>query len=61
MTLGEIQDEFLSPEDLDLQNLSDEELLAWWDLWLEQAQVSNERDRDSYSHGVFVLLNAGQA
>ena len=53
----EIRDEFLSEEDLDLQGMSLEELLACWDFWLRQAQVTNEADQDSYSHGVFVLMN----
>jgi hypothetical protein len=44
---------FLSEEDLDLANLSWEELLAWWDQWLRQAQVSNDLDEHLYSHGVF--------
>jgi hypothetical protein len=48
------RDEFLSEEDLDLRNLSWEELLAWWDLWLEEAQASNDRHATLYSHGVFV-------
>jgi hypothetical protein len=48
-----MRDEFLSEEDLDLRNLSDEELIAYWNLWLEQAQTSNDRDRFTYSHGVF--------
>jgi hypothetical protein len=47
------RDEFLSEEDLDLRNLSEEELYAYWDLWLQQAQASNELDKDTYSHGVF--------
>jgi len=55
--LTEIRDEFLSEEDLDLQTLSPQELLAYWDFWLQQAQATNEADQDSYSHGVFVLLN----
>ncbi len=46
-------DAFLSEEDLDLRNLSDEELSAWWDLWLHQAQATNDLDRWQYSHGVF--------
>lgn len=50
-----LRDEFLSEEDLDLRNMSRHELFAYWDLWLEQAQASNELDRDTYSHGVFVL------
>ncbi len=53
----EIRDEFLSEEDLALRDLSLEELLAWWDLWLRQAQATNEADQDNYSHGVFVLMN----
>ena len=51
-----IADEFLSEEDLDLRNLTDEELIAYWNAWLEQAQVTNDRDADTYSHGVFVLV-----
>ncbi len=53
--MTEIRDEFLSEEDLDLQSMSREELLACWDLWLRQAQSSNDADQDSYSHGVFAL------
>jgi hypothetical protein len=48
-----MRDEFLSSEDLDLKNLSWEELLSYWDLWLLQAQGSNELDAHLYSHGVF--------
>ncbi len=50
------RDEFLSEEDLDLRNLSDEELEAYWNLWLEQAQASNNLDADEYSHGVFTRV-----
>ena len=49
----DIRDEFLSEEDLDLKNLSDEELVAYWNQWLEQAQMTNEADANTYSHGVF--------
>lgn len=49
----EIRDEFLSEEDLDLRDLSEEELFAYWNLWLEQAQATNDLDERSYSHGVF--------
>jgi hypothetical protein len=52
----EIRDEFLSEEDLDLRNLSDEELYACWNQWLEQAQATNDQDADTYSHGVFTNL-----
>ena len=48
-----LRDEFLSEEDLDLRNLSDEELTAYWNLWLEQAQATNDLDATLYSHGVF--------
>ena len=46
-------DHFLSEEDLDIRNISREELIAWWNLWLEQAQITNDQDKDEYSHGVF--------
>ena len=48
-----IQQEFLSEEDLDLANLSWEELLEVWNLWLEQAQSTNQQDYQTYEHGVF--------
>ena len=51
--MNAIRDKFLSEEDLDLRNLSEAELDAYWDLWLEQAQATNDLDRDTYSHGVF--------
>jgi len=38
---------------LDLQNMTWAELVAWWNLWLEQAQITNGMDRDEYAHGVF--------
>ena len=46
----------MSEEDLDLKNLSEEELYAYWNLWLEQVQVSNDLDQYTYSHGVFVTM-----
>lgn len=52
----EIRDEFLSEEDLDLRNLSEEELFVYWDLWLQQAQITNDLDKDAYTHGVFVNM-----
>ena len=48
-------DRFLSEEDLDLANLAWDELLAYWDMWLLQAQSSNELDEHTYSHGVFAV------
>ena len=48
-----MKDAFLSEEDLDLRNLTDEELYAWWDAWLLQAQATNAFDEHLYSHGVF--------
>ena len=52
----ELRDEFLSEEDLDLQNMTWEELMAYWNLWLRQAQATNEDDAEEYSHGVFTLM-----
>jgi len=49
----ELRDEFLSEEDLDLGNLSDEELDRQWTQWLIHAQASNDLDKHEYSHGVF--------
>jgi hypothetical protein len=49
----DIRDEFLSEEDLDLRNLSHDELMAYWNLWLQQAQATNDLDEALYSHGVF--------
>ncbi len=49
------RDEFLSEEDLDLENLSSEEVMAWYRLWLEQAQATNDLDWHLYSHGVFTV------
>ena len=51
--MTEPRDEFLSEEDLDLANLSSEELDVYWRLWLTQAQATNDLDRGEYSHGVF--------
>jgi len=48
-----LRDEFLSEGDLDLRNLTDEELIAYWNLWLHQAQATNDLDEALYSHGVF--------
>lgn len=47
------RDEFLSEEDLDIKNMTDDELSAWWSLWLELAQATNHLDAGAYSHGVF--------
>jgi hypothetical protein len=49
------RDEFLSEEDLDLSNLPIDEVMAWYRIWLEQAQASNELDWHLYSHGVFTV------
>ncbi len=48
-----IRDEFLSEEDLNLRDLSEDELFAYWDMWLKQAQITNDIDKNTYSHGVF--------
>jgi len=53
--VAELRDEFLSEEDLDLRNLTEEELYAWWDWWLVQAQTTNDLDEHTYSHGVFTV------
>lgn len=54
----QLRDEFLSEEDLDLRSMTEAELLAYWDLWLRQAQATNDQDRHTYSHGVFTSTPA---
>jgi hypothetical protein len=54
--MDELRDEFLSEEHLDLKNMSDDELSAYWNHWLRQAQGTNEQDKYKYSHGVFVNI-----
>ena len=50
--MSELRDEFLSEEDLGLRSLTEEELDAVWMAWLRQAQITNDEDRYTYSHGV---------
>jgi hypothetical protein len=45
----------LSDDDLNLKDMSDEELAAAWDLWFDLAQSTNDFD-PPYTHGVFVNL-----
>ena len=45
----------LSGDDLNLSELTDEELDRAWDLWFDLAQTTNEWD-PPYTHGVFVGL-----
>jgi hypothetical protein len=45
----------LSDDDLNLSELTDEELDRAWDLWFDLAQTTNEWD-PPYTHGVFVRL-----
>lgn len=51
--MSEPGDAFLSDEDLDLRNLSRDELIRYWNLWLRQAQSTNDLDEALYTHGVF--------
>jgi hypothetical protein len=43
----------LSEDDVNLSDLSAEELDAAWDLWFDLAQTTNDSD-PLYSHGVLV-------
>jgi len=43
----------LSEDDLNLRELTDDELVRAWDLWFDLAQATNEWD-PAYSHGVLV-------
>jgi hypothetical protein len=48
--------EMLSEDDLNLREMTPEELDLAWDLWFDLAQATNDFD-PPYSHGVFVLCD----
>ena len=45
--------ELLSEDDLNLKDMTPEELDRAWDLWFDLAQATNDSD-PPYTHGVFV-------
>jgi hypothetical protein len=47
----------LSDDDVNLRDLSDEELDLAWDLWFDLAQSTNDDD-PPYTHGVFQTWRA---
>lgn len=47
--------ELLSQDDLNLKDMTDEELAEAWNLWFDLAQATNDDD-PPYTHGVFVGL-----
>ncbi len=47
----------LSDDDLDIAEMSDEELAKAWDLWFDLSQSTNDSD-PPYTHGVLVNLSA---
>jgi len=56
MIAAEPTDQFLSEDDLNLRDLSWEELLVQWDAWLRAASATDTEDAGEYEHGVFVRL-----
>jgi hypothetical protein len=44
--------QMLSDDDVNLRDMSADELDAAWDLWFETAQTTNDAD-PPYTHGVF--------
>lgn len=48
--------EMLSEDDLNLQEMTPEELARAWDLWFDLVQATNDDD-PLYTHGVFVLVD----
>lgn len=44
--------QMLSEDDLNLREMTDDELERAWDLWFDLAQTTNDAD-PLYSHGVF--------
>jgi hypothetical protein len=49
--------ELLSGDDLNLKEMTPEELERAWDLWFDLAQSTNDFD-PPYTHGVLVLCEA---
>ena len=60
MNQDERPDQFLSEEDLDLRNLSWEELIQQRIAWLLAASATDAED-DEYEHGVFMKPRAEAA
>ena len=52
--------EMLSEDDLNLRQMTPEELDLAWDLWFDLAQATNDFD-PPYTHGAFVLCQPPQA
>ena len=50
--------QMLSDDDVNLGEMSDEELDAAWDLWFDLAQATNESD-PPYTHGVLAYVSVG--
>lgn len=48
----------LSDDDVNLGEMSDEELEAAWDLWFDLAQATNESD-PPYTHGAMAYTSMG--
>ena len=48
----------LSDDDVNLDQMSDEELEAAWDLWFDLAQTTNDSD-PPYTHGVLAYVPTG--
>lgn len=48
--------ELLSEDDLNLKDMTPEELDKAWDLWFDLAQTTNDSD-PPYTHGVLVLFD----
>jgi hypothetical protein len=48
--------ELLSEDDLNLKDMTPEELDRAWDLWFDLAQATNDFD-PPYTHGVFILFD----
>ena len=45
----------LSDDDVNLREMTDEELALAWDLWFDLAQSTNDSD-PPYAHGVFAAM-----
>ena len=52
--------QMLSEDDLNLKQMTAEELERAWDLWFDLAQTTNDAD-PPYTHGVLVGIDAERA
>ena len=58
LSIGRTSVQMLSDDDVNIGEMSDEELEAAWDLWFDLAQATNESD-PPYTHGALAYVSTG--